>query len=160
MKQFILFCITIFTALPVLSQNNSDNTQAEQIALMVKQQEFRIRVTSTNTERSSSISFYSNLHLSLADEYVTALLPYAGSTNSSLDEGGSIINLKSGISDYTAKALKRSAGWEVSFKATTINNEVFSFNVKIYNNGNCQIKMSSSHRTAATYEGQLSFSRA
>ena len=156
--------IAIFAAILLIhiSCSTSDGlTRSERRALIasrvlqnISDRNFTIDVTSAHPTRFPSVILQSSFSLTLSGDTLISYLPYFGTSYFAVPyNGGNPLNFKTLVNNYQSTVLKRGQHL-IRFTARN-GEEIFLYNIELYENGNATIHVLCENRSDISFNGNM-----
>lgn len=155
----LLVLLVLAAGCGVLSQNASERkAEGARVATLVQQKldarQYKIKVEFMNPTRGASRNVAGDGYsLTVDGDRVNSHLPYAGVSTAVPYGGGKVLNFEDDIDEY--KEVQAKSDRRVFVFTTDNDEDVITFQVTVFDNGQADIAVSSRNREQITFRGQL-----
>ena len=157
MKKYLIVLFTIaFAACSSLTSAEKaerDAKKAQAVEKALAERRYKVEISMMNPRRGGSVNVSPDFSLEVKGDTLVSYLPYFGRTYSVPYGGGKGLNFTAPISEYHTTEGRNGAKL-IMMKAVN-EEDVYSFRLEIFTNGNTTIDLTARERESISYDGHL-----
>lgn len=154
MKTYKLFTlIAMIFCFSISATYAQKKEMAKDLLERLDSKHYKINVDRMNPMKGPSKYLSSPYSITLIGDSVNSYLPYVGEAYSAPYGGGSVLIFESPITEYR-QTFDKKGNAIIKFKAQT-REDMYTYNIKIFENGSSSIQVSANKRQTISFNGML-----
>ena len=151
----VLFAVALAacSSLTSAERDERDAKRAQAVEKALAERHYKVEISMMNPRRGSAVIVSPDFSLKVKGDTLVSYLPYFGRAYNVPYGGGKGLNFTAPISEYHSSK-ERNGATQITMKV--INEEdVYTFRLEIFSNGNASIDLTARERESINYSGQM-----